>query len=127
MYFLAGGPVSWSSKTQKSVALSTAEAEYMALSDASKECMHLKGLLGSMDVELEGPPVIFEDNQSAQKIAENPVQHDRTKHIDIRYHFVRELVEDKQIEIVYMRTEDMISRVPVPAGPRTNIIFNKHL
>ena len=119
VYFLAGGPVSWSSKTQKSVALSTAEAEYMALSDASKECVHLKGLLQSMDVEQEEIPTIFEDNQSAQKIAENPVMHDRTKHIDIRYHFVRELVEAKQIDIMYISTADMIADLLTKAVSRS--------
>ena len=66
VYFVAGGPVSWQSKTQKSVALSTAEAEYMALSDASKEAVHLKALLASMGIVQDKPIVIYEDNQAAQ-------------------------------------------------------------
>ena len=72
-----------------------------------------------MYVELERPLVIFEDNQSAQKIAENPVQHDRTKHIDIRYHFARGLVEDKQVEIGYMKTEGMIAGLLTKAFSKT--------
>ena len=109
VFFVAGGPVSWQAKTQKSVALSTAEAEYMALSDASKEAVHLKALLVSIGIEDKTPVVIYEDNQAAQKIAENPVLHDRTKHIDIRYHFVRELVQGLQISVVYIETKQMIA------------------
>ena len=109
VFFVAGGPVSWQAKTQKSVALSTAEAEYMALSDASKEAVHLKALLVSIGIEDRTAVVIYEDNQAAQKIAENPVLHDRTKHIDIRYHFVRELVQGLQISVVYIETKQMIA------------------
>lgn len=109
VFFVAGGPVSWQSKTQKSVALSTAEAEYMALSDASKEAIYLRSLLVSIGLYQEMPVTIYEDNQAAQKIAENPVLHDRTKHIDIRYHFVRELVEQMKISIVYITTKQMVA------------------
>ena len=115
---MAGGPISWQSKTQKSVALSTAEAEYMALSDASKEAIHLKALLLSLGFEQPDPVVIYEDNQEAQKIAENPVLHDRTKHIDIRYHFVRELVSDLKIEVVYIETKKMIADLLTKAVSR---------
>jgi hypothetical protein len=109
VYMLAGGPVSWQSKTQKSVALSTAEAEYMALSDAAKEAMHLRALLLTLGVDISQGTVIYEDNQAAIKIAENPVLHDRTKHIDIRYHFVRELVESLKIDVVYLKIKDMLA------------------
>ena len=77
VFFVAGGPVSGQAKTQKSVALSTAEAEYMVLSDASKEAVHLEALLVSIGIEDKTPVVIYEDNQAAQKIAESPVSHDR--------------------------------------------------
>ena len=109
VFKLAGGPISWQSKTQKSVALSTAEAEYMALSDAAKEAMHLRALLTVLGIDVEEKTVIYEDNQAAIKIAENPVLHDRTKHIDIRYHFVRELVEALKIDVVYINTKDMVA------------------
>ena len=91
------------------VALSTAEAEYMALSEASKEAVHLKALLDSIGLKNQPAVIIYEDNQAAQKIAENPVLHDRTKHIDIRYHFVRELVSTMAIDIVYIQTTLMVA------------------
>ena len=109
VFLVAGGPVSWQAKSQKFVALSTAEAEYMVLSDGSKEAVHLKVLLVSIGIEDRTAVVIYEDIQAAQKIAENPVLHDRTKHIDIRYHFVRESVQGLQISIVYIETKQMIS------------------
>ena len=123
VFFVAGGPVSWQAKTQKSVALSTAEAEYMALSDASKEAVHLKALLVSIGIEDKTPVVIYEDNQAAQKIAENPVLHDRTKHIDIRYHFVRELVQGLQISVVYIETKQMIADLLTKAV--TKVVHDK--
>ena len=76
--------MSWQAKTQKSVALPTAEAECMALLDASKEVLHLKALLVSSGIEDRTAVVIYEDNRAAQTIAENSVLHDRKTHIDIR-------------------------------------------
>ena len=89
--------------------MSTAEAEYMALADAAKEAVHMKALLTSLGLEQAAPVVIYEDNQAAQKLAENPVLHDRAKHIDIRYHFIRELVEDMKIKIEHIQTKMMVA------------------
>ena len=82
--------VSWLSRKQKSVALSSAEAEYMAASQAACEAIWLRKILcGLFDLEL-GPTEILCDNHSCIKLTENPVFHDRTKHIGIRYHFIRD-------------------------------------
>ena len=93
------------------MSLSSCEAEYIALTDAAKDAIHLRRVLSFIDNEfdLDVPTTIYEDNQAAQKIAENPVLHDRTKHIDIRYHFVRELVEQMKISIVYITTKQMVA------------------
>ena len=82
----ARGAVSWLSKKQATVALSTAEAEYVALSTATQEAIWLRRLLADVGEPLEEPIVIHEDNQGAIAMAKNPVGHARTKHIDIRYH-----------------------------------------
>ena len=85
--------VSWSSRKQGSVALSTAEAEYVSASDASREAVWLRKLLSDLfDTSLE-PVVIHCDNQSCIKISENPVFHDRSKHMEMRYHYVRDMVQ----------------------------------
>ena len=85
--------MSWFNKKQKSVALSSAEAEYMAANQASCEALWLRKLMVDLsDMELS-PTVIQCDNQSCIKQSENPIFHDRSKHIEIRYHFIRECSE----------------------------------
>lgn len=105
IFVLSGGAVSWLSKKQ-TAALSTAEAEYIALSQAAQEGIWLKRLLGDLGVKSIST-VILEDNQGAIAIAENPVNHSRTKHIDIRYQYVRECVQNGQIQLQYCPTNNM--------------------
>lgn len=113
-YFeFAGGPVAWESRKQPTVALSSAEAEYMALSSATKEACFLRTLI----MELSGkiPNItIYSDSQSAQKLALNPIHHNRTKHIDVRYHFIRQKINDGIIHLKYLPTNvlpaDMLTK-----------------
>lgn len=106
---ISGGPVSWRSKKQSCVALSTAEAEYMALASAGQEAVWMRQLTA----ELCGSPMdkltLFEDNQSAIQMTKNPQFHGRTKHIEIKYHFIRELVSNKVVQLQYCPTEEMIA------------------
>ena len=85
---LAGGAVSWRSKKQSTVASSSTEAEYMALLEATKESIWVQRLLSELGQTVENANIIFEDNQGAIALANNPEHHARTKHIDIQYHFV---------------------------------------
>lgn len=108
---LAGGAISWKSKKQPTVSLSTMEAEYIALSEVSKE--YLKRLLSHMQFYnlIENPVRVFCDSQSAIELAKNAVFHKRSKHIDIKYHFTRELVEKNEIKIDYLRTDSMLADI----------------
>ena len=120
VFLLAKGAVSWLSKKQATVALSTAEAEYVALSAATQEAIWLRRLLADVGEPLEDPIVINEDNQGAIAIAKNPVGHARTKHIDMRYHFVREGVQNGAIILKYVASGDMIADIltkPLPKHP----------
>jgi hypothetical protein len=84
--------ISWQSRKQSSIALSTAEAEYIAACSASCEAIWLRKLLtGLFDLEMEATTILC-DNQSCIKMTENPVFHDRSKHIEIRYHYIRDMV-----------------------------------
>ena len=107
IFMFSGGPISWNSKKQKCVALSTAEAEYVALSGAAQECFWLRQLEKELGCSSEGPTLLFEDNQSAIAMAKNPQFHGRAKHIDIRHHFVREQVANGSIKLDYCSTTDM--------------------
>jgi len=109
MFKLCGAPISWRSKKQTLVALSTAEAEYVALSSATQEAVWLKQLLSELRIEQLKPTVLYEDNQSAIAMAQNAGFHGRTKHIDIRHHFVREKVNDGTIELKYCRSDQMLA------------------
>ena len=84
VFLMSGGAVSWLSHKQATVALSTAEAEYIALSSAIQEAIWLCQLMNDLKLKVEAPIEILEDNQGAIALAKNPVGHKRTKHIDIR-------------------------------------------
>jgi hypothetical protein len=111
IFFLGGGPVSWGSTKQRSVSTSTTEAEYVALCEACKQGQWLRGLLRELNcTKFMNPTLatpIFSDNQAAIAISKDPIAHSRTKHIDVRYHYIRELVSSGKTVIDYIRTEDM--------------------
>lgn len=117
---LAGGAISWKSQKQQTTALSTMEAEYVALAQVSKEVVYIKRLLNHMRCEniIENPVCVFCDNQSAIELAKNAVFHKRSKHIDIKYHYMRQLVEKGEIKIAYVRTESMLADIFTKALPK---------
>jgi hypothetical protein len=98
---LANGIISWQSRSQKTVALSSTEAEYMALSDCSRQAIWMKSIFAELGMPLGTIPIIG-DNQGSIFISSNPVQERRSKHIDIRYHYVRECIEEKKISIFFI-------------------------
>ena len=103
-----GAAISWGSKLQEVVALSSTEAEYMALTYTAQEAMYLQQLQVEMGVPHGGQGVLLLcDNQSAIKIAQNPVFHKRSKHIAIRFHYIRERVDSGDIELQFVGTKDM--------------------
>jgi hypothetical protein len=104
--YLLGVPISWKSKGMKSVALSSSEAEYVALSEAAKEVKFIYQVLRSMGVKVKLPIVVRVDNIGAIFMAENVAVSQRTKHIDVRYRFVQEFVMDGFLKIIFVRTGD---------------------
>ena len=118
--FLAtyNGPVSWSSKRQSVVALSSTEAEYMAVTQATKEAIWIRSLLKDLGDEQLEPTTIYEDNQSCIALAKNPVHHARSKHIDIQYHFVREQIILGAVVLKYLETKEMTTDVLTKPLPR---------
>ena len=108
----ANGPaISWKSKKQKSVALSTCEAEYMALSATCQEVAYLCRLLKDIVKRDFEPVTIKNDNQGAIALCKNPVKHMQSKHIDIRYHFVRDYYQSKKINLEYVPSNENVADV----------------
>lgn len=116
----AGGPILWHSRTQKCVTLSTTQAEYVAMSDVGKEILFLRQVWRFMFPSAGMPCIpLFEDNEGAIQIAKHPISNSNSKHIDVRHHFLRELVERKEIEIIHVSTRfqhaDFLTKV-LPEG-----------
>lgn len=123
VFKMVGGPISWGSKKQSSVSLSTSEAEYIALSLAIQEGKWVHRLLCEIltATSADNPKlVIFEDNQSCIKMTKNPVNHGRAKHIDIKFHHIRDEVKSGAVEVEYCETSKMLADVLTKglAGPR---------
>ncbi|GJV88834.1 retrovirus-related pol polyprotein from transposon TNT 1-94 [Tanacetum coccineum] len=108
VFTLSGGTVSWVSKLQSVVAMSTTEAEYVAAAQASKEAVWLKMLLEELGYKQE-KITLFCDNQSALYLARNPTFHSKTKHIRVQYHFVREKVEEGTVDMQKIHTDDNVA------------------
>ena len=114
LYTFAGGAVSWQSRLQKCVALSTTEAEYIAVAEAGKEMLWLKRFLQELGIN-QTEYKIHCDSQSAIDLSKNSMYHSRTKHIDIRYHWIREVMDQQLLKLVKIHTKenpaDMLTKV----------------
>lgn len=120
-FLIDGGAVSWSSKKQEIIALSTTEAEYVATTHASKEALWLRSLIGQLFGHLCEPTTLYGDNQSAIALTKDHQYHARTKHIDIRFHFIRWVISEGKLNLVYCPTEDMIADTLTKALPSAKV------
>ncbi|KAL6182226.1 hypothetical protein ACLB2K_043649 [Fragaria x ananassa] len=104
-FTIGSGIFSWSSKKQETTALSSAEAEYVAAASSACQAIWLRRIFEDMGEKQENATRIFSDNKSAIAMAKNPVCHNKTKHIKIKHHFLREASTNKEIELHYCKTE----------------------
>ena len=109
VFFLDASIITWASNLQPVTATSSTYAEYIALATASQECMHLRELLKELGVRVDGPTTIKEDNQGTIFLAENPTFHKRSKHIDVRFHYIRECIENGNVHVTYCATTEMVA------------------
>jgi biopolymer transport protein ExbB/TolQ len=107
--FLNGGPITWSSKLQKIVAMSTAEAEIIAATDVTKEIVHLRHLLQELGVRDDAPIQVHEDNQACILMGNGMKSSRAAKHYEVRLHFLQESIRSNIIKFKYCPTDDMIA------------------
>lgn len=113
--------VSWNSKLQPTVALSTTEAEYMALCAAIQEAMFLRQLLKDMGFP-QPRTVLYEDNQGCVALSKNAMTSSRSKHIDIKFHYVREMVSAGNVEVIFCPTDQMLADSLTKALPEETLV-----
>lgn len=119
LFLLNGAPVSWKSKLQKPIAQSTAEAEYYAAGHAGRDNAWLRDILQQLGLGQPAPTPIHCDNNSAIRLVYNPEFHDRTKHIELKYHFIRSQAQIKNLEMVPVASLDQLADILTKplAGP----------
>jgi hypothetical protein len=111
IFFLGNNIVSWSSQKQKAVAQSSCEAEYLAAGAAATQGVWLSRLLGELKGKSPAKFNLLVDNMSAIALIKNPVHHDRSKHIDIKYHYIRKCYEDGMLDAQHVRTEEQLADI----------------
>jgi len=112
-----GGVISWLSKKQPTIVMSSVEAEYIVSANTTKEVIWLRTLLQELDLSQKKATIIYTDNQGSIALAHNPVLHSRAKHIDIQHHFIQEHVERGEVSLDYMSTKEMMADIFTKALP----------
>ncbi|KAM0989066.1 hypothetical protein FF1_013044 [Malus domestica] len=111
VFFMGDTAFTWMSKKQPIVTLSTCEAEYVAATSCVYHAIWLRNLLKELSMPQEEPTEIYVDNKSTIALAKNPVFHDRSKHIDTRYHYIRECIARKDVQVEYVKSQDQIADI----------------
>ena len=111
VFTLGLGPITWAFKKQSALALSSAEAEYCVVVQASKEAMWLPQILSEFGFEQQHPTTLWCDNKSAIQLCKDPVQHQHRKHIEIHMHFIRKIINDHILEVLYCPTKDQVADI----------------
>ena len=110
VFTMSKAAISWGSKKQPTIALSSCESEIMAASEAAKEAVYLRRFAAELDPStIVGPTDLHADNQAAIDLSYNPEHHQRSKHIDRRHFFIRECVENMQLSVPYVNTADNLA------------------
>eukprot|EP00253_Pinus_taeda_P034871 PITA_34871 len=115
VFTLGSGPIKWACKKQGAISLSSAEEEYRGVVEASKEALWLRQILSEFSFQQQHPTTLWCDNQSAIQLCKDPVQHQRSKHIELHMHFIRKLIHDHTLEVQYCSTDDQVADIFIKA------------
>ena len=124
---LNGGAISWKSRRQDSVALSTSEAEYMAASQCGQDVLYLREMLSDFNVPQAAATRVYEDNLACIAMSENPVRRKYSRHIDIRRYFVRELVLAGVMQLIPLRTDKMVADALTKSLPSPSFVKHREV
>ncbi|CAJ2639996.1 unnamed protein product [Trifolium pratense] len=127
VFYIGNTAFTWMSKKQPIVTLSTCEAEYVAATSCVCHAIWLRNLLKELSLPQKEPTKIFVDNKSAIALAKNPVFHDRSKHIDTRYHYIRECVSNNDVKLEYMKTDDQVADIFTKPLKREHFVKLRYL
>ena len=106
VFYIANGPITWKSKLQTIIAQSTTEAEYIAINIAAKEAVYIKSLLKELGLYKQNKLPLYTDNNRALLLANNPIFHERTKHIAVKYYYIRDLINKGIINLIYISSKE---------------------
>jgi len=120
-----GAPIAWHSGLQSIVALSTCESEYIALAECAREISYLRTVLAFLRREESNPTTIFEDNQGTIHLVENPVHHKRSKHIEVRFHYIRLAQQTGIVKVTKVHTDDNRADIFTKSTPA--MVFRRHV
>lgn len=118
-----GSTVSWMTRKQPTVSLSSTEAEFISLSVAACEATWIGNVLKELSVPIDGPITMYEDNQACIHIADDPREHRRMKHIDVKYNHIRELISNKVIKIEYKSTKEQLADIMTKGLPTNQFVI----
>jgi hypothetical protein len=122
VFFLSGSTITWTSQKQKVVSMSSCEAEYVAAAAAATQGVWLRNLISDLTGRPPEKFKLFVDNQSAIALVKNPVHHDRSKHIDIKYHYIRQCYEEGKLDVDHIRTDRQLADILTKALGRTRFV-----
>jgi len=108
---MGGGAISWSSKKQPTIALSSTKAKYITSAHTAKEAAWLRLLLSELGQDTSSPTILHIDNQSSIAIVWNPEFHERMKHIDVHYHYIHQVIDDGTLRLEYTPTQEQVADV----------------
>ncbi|UYV60287.1 hypothetical protein LAZ67_1000726 [Cordylochernes scorpioides] len=126
-FMMKGGTVSWASQRQPIIALSTTESEYIVACSAAKELIWIRRLLQGIGCDITKETELYIDNQAAIKLVENPVFHKRTKHIDVRYHFIRSKHEEGELKLHHVCSSEQLADIMTKPLPRNQFHYLRGL
>lgn len=126
-FTLGSGVITWSSKKQATIALSTSEAEYVAATSAACQAIWLRRILADLQQEQRGPTEIFCDNKATISMAKNPTFHSKTKDIELCHHFIRHLAAKEEIVLKYCCTNDQVADILTKALSKEKFCYFRRL